>query len=188
MWLPHTGVLRIIAVCNYHTLVFWELQPYVITTHWCSENYSRMWLPHTGVLRIIFSLILYWCGAFWYNMIKYSKTSTHRFSGGWKTIRTGKRLKIINKNNLMIIITSCWENLSLTFVLCKLYSSIQSTIFQGLEHVHDHCHLCCAHKRKILLSSAVNASQQSSAQLQVCHLLLLLLLLPPPHFQTPEAT
>jgi hypothetical protein len=47
-----TGVLRITAVCNYHTLVLWELQQYVIITLWCCENYSSMWLPHTGVLRI----------------------------------------------------------------------------------------------------------------------------------------
>jgi hypothetical protein len=45
----------------------------------------------------------------------YSETSTLRFSGDRKiwTIHTGndstgKPLKIIDKNNLMIIITSCW--------------------------------------------------------------------------------
>jgi hypothetical protein len=46
--------------------------------------------------------------------IKYSETSIHRFSGGGKQKRctrendsTGKPLKIIDENNLMIINTSC---------------------------------------------------------------------------------
>jgi hypothetical protein len=46
--------------------------------------------------------------------LDYSKTSMHRFSVGWKTkaIHAGKQctrkpLKIIDKNNLMIIIISC---------------------------------------------------------------------------------
>jgi thiamine pyrophosphate-dependent acetolactate synthase large subunit-like protein len=45
---------------------------------------------------------------------KYSETSIHHFSGDWKirtihtgNVSTGKPLKIIDKNNLMIIITSC---------------------------------------------------------------------------------
>jgi hypothetical protein len=44
----------------------------------------------------------------------YSETSIHRFSGDRKirtihtgNVRTGKPLKIIDKKNLMIIITSC---------------------------------------------------------------------------------